>query len=143
MTVYQVYNPNDNISMMVGWYQSNRLKQMELRYLDATGVTTLSNSGGWEGITTYLTNTLGPPSMVGTNVPIVATQAGLNTSNAVFNGVWIFPRVNRQLNYLAYTNMAFINLNEPKPVDKNGNEIHKKKPAKPTPTPTDTPGISI
>jgi hypothetical protein len=138
MTIYQIYNPNENISMMIAWYQDNRLKKTELRYLNAAGVATLTNSGGWDGIANYLTNKFGPPSMVGTNVPIVATQDGLKSTNAVFNGVWVFSRVNRQLNYLAYTNMAFINLNEPKPVNKKGKVIHKKSP-KP---PSDTPGIS-
>jgi len=142
MLVYQVYNPNANISMFIAWYQTNRMKQMEMRYLDAQGVATLSNSGGWQGIESFLTEKFGPPSMVGSNVPIVATQAGLNPTNAVFNGTWIFSRVNRQLNYLAYTNMGFISLIEPKPTDKNGKVIKKKK-SKPTPTPSDNPGLSI
>jgi hypothetical protein len=140
-TVYQVYNPNPNVSMMIGWYLTNQMKQMELRYLDAPGINTLSNSGGWQGIQTYLTDKLGPPSMEGTNVPITATQDGLSPTNATFNGVWIFSGVNRQLNYLAYTNMAFINLKEINPYSKK-KWVVKNQKEKPSPTPENNPGIS-
>lgn len=140
-TVYQVYNPNPNVSMMIGWYLTNRMKQIELRYIDGPGATCLSNSGGWDGILNYLTNEFGTASMTGTNVPIVATQAGLRTTNAVFNGVWIFSRVNRQLNYLAYTNMAFINLKEINPYKNKYHKIKNQK-GKPSPAPADNPGFT-
>jgi len=140
-TVYQVYNPNPNVSVMIGWYLTNRMKQVEFRYLDGPGATCLSNSGGWNGILTYLMNEFGTASMTGTNVPIVATQAGLRQSNAVFNGVWIFSRVNRQLNYLAYTNMAFINLKEINPYNNKYHTIKNQK-GKPSPTPADNPGFT-
>lgn len=140
-TVYQLYNPNPNVSMMIGWYLTNRMKQMELRYLDAVGVNSLSNSGDWKGIASYLTNKFGSPSMIGTNVPIVATQAGLSATNAVFNGVWVFSRVNRQLNYLAYTNKAFINLKAIDPYNNKYRKIKNQK-GKPSPTPANNPGFT-
>lgn len=140
-TVYQVYNPNPNVSMMIGWYMTNRLKQLELRYMDSPGATCLSNSSGWKGIFSYLTNEFGAPSMVGTNVPIVATQAGLSSTNAVFNGVWVFSRVNRQLNYLAYSNMAFVNLKEINPSKNKYHKIKNQK-GKPSPQPADNPGFT-
>ncbi len=140
-TVYQVYNPNPNVSMMIGWYMSNSLKQLELRYMDSPGATCLSNSSGPQGILSYMTNEFGTPSMVGTNVPIVATQAGLSATNAVFNGVWIFSRVNRQLNYLAYSNMAFINLKEINPSKNKYHKIKNQK-GKSSPAPADNPGFT-
>lgn len=140
-TVYQVYNPNPNVSAMISWYLTNRMTEIELRYQDAPGATCLSNSGGWNGILSYLTNEFGTPSMTGTNVPIVATQGGLRQTNAVYNGVWIFSRVNRQLNYLAYTNMAFINLKEINPYKNKYHKIKNQK-GKPSPTPADNPGIT-
>jgi len=104
MDLYEVFNPNPHISQLLAWYLDKKLKQMELRYFNSGGVDTLSISGGWEGLRDSMINDFGPPSRFGRNVPVVATMAGLDPTTASFNGEWIFSRINRQLNYIAYEN---------------------------------------
>lgn len=103
--IYEVFNPNPHISMMILWYEGKpkkqTLKQVELRYFDGSGVETLKNSGGWQGIRDYIIQYYGPPSMFGPEVPVVATQAGLDPTTATFNGMWDFSRINRQMNFIA------------------------------------------
>lgn len=144
--IYQIFNPNPHISMAVVWFRKNRAEKIELRYIDAPGVNSLTVSGGWQGILDYMVDIYGPPSETGPQVPVVATVDGLDPTKALFNGAWIFSRVQRQLNYIATTNsqgaLAVVTLQEVLPP-----ETKKKKPKKgelPSPTPipiTPNPGF--
>ncbi len=104
MMVFQIFNPNPHISMMLAWYENNRLKKVELRYFNAGAVDTLTVSGGWDGLMNALMKDFGPPSEFGPKVTVVATQAGIDPTAAQFNGVWFFSRVDRQLNYVTVNN---------------------------------------
>ncbi len=101
MDVYEIYNPIPQISNMVASFYENKLRKLEIRYFDGPGVNTLTRAGGWTGIRNYLMESYGPPSRFGNDVPIVASQKGLQVQFAKFNGEWIFSRVQRQLNYIA------------------------------------------
>lgn len=138
--IYEVFNPNSHISLMILWYEGKpkkqTLKQIELRYFHGSGVETLTISGGWQGIRDYMIQYYGPPSMFGPDVPVVATQAGLDPKTAVFNGAWNFSRINRRLNYIANVTekggvavVTAMDTTEPKKTSK------EKKEAKAAPTP--------
>ncbi len=101
MDVYEIYNPIPQISNMRASFYENKLRKLEIRYFDGPGVNTLTRAGGWMGIRNYLMESYGPPSRFGDEVPIVASQKGLQARFAKFNGEWIFSRVQRQLNYIA------------------------------------------
>lgn len=101
MDVYEIYNPIPQISNMVASFYENKLRRLEIRYFDGPGVNTLTRAGGWVGIRDYLMESYGPPSRFGNDVPVVASQKGLQTKYAKFNGEWIFSRAKRQLNYIA------------------------------------------
>lgn len=101
MDVYEIYNPIPQISNMVASFYENKLRKLEIRYFDGPGVNTLSRAGGWVGIRDYLMESYGPPSRFGDQVPIVASQKGLQARYAKFNAEWIFSRAQRRLNYLA------------------------------------------
>ncbi len=101
MDVYEIYNPIPQISNMVASFYKNKLRKLEIRYFDGPGVNTLSRAGGWVGIRDYLMESYEPPSRFGDQVPIVASQKGLQTRYAKFNGEWIFSRAQRRLNYIA------------------------------------------
>jgi hypothetical protein len=98
--VYEVFNATANISEIKAWYLDNKLKRIELRYFNGSGVNTLARAGGWDGIRNYLMNKYGPPSRFGSDVPIVATKGLWNVKYAKFNGEWIFSRIKRQINYV-------------------------------------------
>jgi hypothetical protein len=142
MDVYEVYNPNSHISIMLAWYLQNKLRKVELRYFNSNGVDSLKVSGGWEGIRDDLIEYYGPPSNFGPNIPVVATQEGLDPQLAKFNGVWIFSRVNRQVNFIAFsdetgTGSGFVNITNTTPLTKKENKATKPFPgAKPPPPPT-------
>ncbi len=101
MDVYEIYNPIPQISNMVASFYQNKLRKLEIRYFNGPGVNTLERAGGWVGIRDYLMESYGPPSRFGDQVPVVASQKGLQTKYAKFNGEWIFSRVQRRLNYIA------------------------------------------
>jgi hypothetical protein len=101
MDVYEIYNPIPQISNMQASFYENKLRKLEIRYFDGPGVNTLTRAGGWMGIRNYLMESYGPPSRFGSDVPIVASQKGLQVRFAKFNGEWVFSRVQRQLNYIA------------------------------------------
>jgi len=136
MDVYQVFNPNPHISTLIAWYQKKKLHKLELRYFNASGVETLKVSGGWEGLQKDLFDYFGPPSEFGPQVPL-ATAMKLDPQAAKFNGVWIFSRVHRQLNYTAEddgkSGVAVITLTDTTPPKK------KKKSKKNQPDPNAPP----
>ncbi len=101
LDVYEIYNPIPQISNMVASFYQGKLRKLEIRYFNGPGVNTLTRAGGWIGIRDYLMDSYGPPSRFGDEVPVVASQKGLQTEYAKFNGEWIFSRVQRQLNYIA------------------------------------------
>ena len=142
MDAYEVYNPNSHISIMLASYLQNRLRKVELRYFDSNGVDSLKVSGGWEGIRNDLIKYYGPPSKFGPDVPVVATQQGLDPKLAKFNGVWIFSRVKRQVNFIAFsdetgTGSGFINVLNTTPLTKKEDKATKPFPsAKPPPDPS-------
>jgi len=143
MDVYEVYNPNSHISMMLAWYLKNHLKWVELRYFNSSGVSTLKISGGADGIRDFCIDRYGPPSRFGPDVPVVATQAGLDPKLAKFNGMWVFSRVDRQVNLITFEDAsgagsAFFSIrNTAAPTKK---EIKQRGPfpkAEPPPAPSD------
>lgn len=99
--IYEIYNPNDQISIALAYFQNDRLKKLEIRYFDGPGIATLSRAGGWDGIRDYICSRFGPPSRTGENVPLATDYYGIKTSAAKFNGEWLFTRKNRRLNYVA------------------------------------------
>lgn len=99
--IYEIFNPNSQISVALAYYVDNKLVRLELRYYNGPGNNSLSRSGGWMGIRDYLVEKFGPPSRVGPEVPIVSTQQGLRSQFAKCNAEWIFSRVDRKLNYVA------------------------------------------
>lgn len=101
MVVYEIFNPTPQVSKAIAFYHEDRLRKLELRYFDGPGARTLQRAGGWAGIRDYLIARYGPPSRFGTEAEIVTNQPGLKAEFAKFNGVWIFSRINRQLNYVA------------------------------------------
>ena len=101
--IYEIYNPNDQISIAIAYFQNNRLVKLEFRYFDGPGIATLSRAGGWTGIRDYVCSRFGPPSRTGANVPLATDYYGLKASVAKFNGEWVFSRKDRKLNYIAST----------------------------------------
>lgn len=101
--IYEIYNPNDQISIAIAYFSGDRLVKLELRYFDGPGIRTLSRAGGWAGLRDYLCTKFGPPSRAGNNVALVTEFYGLKPEYAKFNGEWIFSRLNRRVNYVAFT----------------------------------------
>jgi len=101
--IYEIYNPNPQISLALAYFSDNRLKRLEMRYFDGGMANTLSRSGGWVGLKNYLIGKFGPPSRTGANVPLATDVPGLKPQNAQFNGEWIFSRQSRRLNYIAFS----------------------------------------
>jgi len=104
--VYEIYNPNSQISVALAYYVDNKLARLEMRYYNGPGYNSLSRSGGWMGIRDYLVDKFGPPSRVGPDVPIVTTQQGVRGQYAKCNAEWIFSRVDRKLNYVALSDAS-------------------------------------
>ncbi len=99
--VYEINAPVPQISTIVAFLREGRIVRMELRYFDGRNADTLTRAGGWTGIRDYILDNFGAPTRIGANVPLQTLQPGLNPRYAKFNGVWNFPTVNRQLNYVA------------------------------------------
>jgi len=143
--VYQVFNPNTHISAAIFWYEANRLRNVELRYVNGSGVETLNLAGGWVGIRESLFTDFGPPSAFGPGVVITAKLPGLDAATAKFNGVWFFTRVNRQLNYTAMSDdetgngVAAITVLDTKPLKKS-QQPKKTFPKEQPPPPESAPG---
>ena len=81
----------------------------------------------------------GPPSRFGTDAPVVTRQPGLDPRYAKFNGVWLFTRASRQLNYIAMygrgsgvTNVTIADMS-PLP------EVRPAATPRPTPSPMPQP----
>lgn len=101
--VYDIYNPNSQISIALAYFSGDRLKRLEFRYFDGPTIRTLSRAGGWMGVRDYLIARFGPPSREGRDVRIVTDVPGLKAEHAKFNGEWIFSRQHRQLNFVAFS----------------------------------------
>lgn len=135
--VYEVFNATPTISEIKAWYLDNKLRRVELRYFNGSGVNTLTRAGGWEGIRNYLMNKYGPPSRFGSDVPILATKGEWNVKYAKFNGEWIFSRIRRQVNYVVMSDAAggigVVTVMDTTPV------VVPKMVAEPTPAPVVAP----
>lgn len=144
MDLFEVYNPNAHISMMLCWYLEKSMRQMELRYFDGGGVQTLTISGGWEAIRDDLIRDLGPPSRFGPEVPVVATMSDLDPMQAAFNGQWIFSRVHRTLSFIAFesgdTGIAVLTIQDTTPPTKKQLKKEKPFPQAESPPGSTTPG---
>jgi len=118
--VFEIFNPSPEISTMVAFFANDRLHKIELRYFDGPTARTLSRSGGWLGIRDYLIQKFGPPSRIGNEVEMVATQPGIRKEFAKFHGEWIFSRVDRLVNYIALSDngegVAVITMMDSRPV---------------------------
>jgi hypothetical protein len=99
--VYEIYKPNPQISMLLLTFREDRLWKMELRYFNGPTERTLTATGGWNGLRDILIKRFGPPVKVGPGVPQLHTLSGLNAGYARFNGVWDFPKIFRQMQYVA------------------------------------------
>lgn len=104
--VYDIYNPNAQISLAKAYFAGGKLKRLELLYFDGPNVRTLSGAGGWEGVKAYLVSKFGPPSRMGKDVAVATDDPGVKAATAKFNGEWIFSRQNRQLNFIADSGSA-------------------------------------
>lgn len=98
--IYEIYNPNEQISTAVAYFTADKLKKLELRYFNGDRIRTLAKAGGWDGLRDYLITRFGPVSRAGKDVPLQTTQPGIKVEYAKFNGEWIFSRQNRQINYV-------------------------------------------
>lgn len=127
--VYDIYNPNSQISLAKAYFAGDRLKRLEFRYFDGPNIRTLSRAGGWAGLKDYLISRFGPPSREGPDVRVVTDVPGLKPQYAKFNGEWIFSRQNRQLNYIV--------LSDPS----GGIGVVTLQDTTPAPTPTPVPVI--
>ncbi len=101
LEVYEIYKPNAQISMLVLTFRDGKLWKMELRYFKGPTESTLAATGDWNGLRDILIKRFGPPVKVGVGVPQLHTLRGLNPAYARFNGVWDFPKINRQMQYIA------------------------------------------
>ena len=101
LEVYEIYKPNAQISMLVLTFRDGKLWKMELRYFKGPTESTLAATGDWNGLRDILIKRFGPPVKVGIGVPQLHTLRGLNPAYARFNGVWDFPKINRQMQYIA------------------------------------------
>lgn len=101
LVIYDIFNPAPQVSRALATFYRGRLHRLELRYFDGQGIRTLSKAGGWAGIRDFLIARYGPPSRFGPDVPLATRQPGLDPRYAKFNGVWLFTRASRQLNYVA------------------------------------------
>ena len=99
--VYEIYKPNAQISMLLLTFREDRLWKMELRYFNGPTERTLTATGGWNGLRDILIKRFGPPVKVGPDVPQLHTLSGLNSRYSRFNGVWDFPKISRQMQYIA------------------------------------------
>lgn len=146
MDVYQVFNPNAHISTLIAWYQKKKLKKLELRYFNASGVETLKISGGWEGLKKELFDYFGPPSQFGPQVPL-ATAMKIDPEAAKFNGEWIFSRVHRQLNYVTEDDgkdgVAVITVTDTSPPKKKKEKDGGVPNVPPPPATQPGPGFSV
>lgn len=100
---YEIYNPSPQISMAVAYFRNDRLKKLELRYYDSATLHTLARAGGWVGLRDYMINKFGNPSRFGPEIPLETYVGGLQPKNAQFNGEWIFSRINRKINFIAFS----------------------------------------
>jgi hypothetical protein len=50
LEVYEVYKPNQYISMLILTFRDNRLWKMELRYFNGPTERTIAATGGWDGL---------------------------------------------------------------------------------------------
>ena len=134
---YEIYNPNPQISTAVAYFYNGRLKKLELRYYDSATIHTLTRAGGWAGLRNYLVSRFGNPSRVGPDIPLETYVGGLQPKYAQFNGEWIFSRVNRKVNYIAFSDhrggLALITFTDTTPIPTTPTI------AQPTPTPKPVP----
>ena len=135
--IYEIYNPNDQISIAIAYFQHDRLKKLEIRYFDGPGISTLSRAGGWEGLRDYICSRFGPPSRTGAGVALATDYYGLKPEGAKFNGEWVFSRKNRKVNYVAFSDakggLGIVTVSDVTP-------IVVPKP-RPTPTPVLIPKV--
>lgn len=99
--IYEIYKPNQYISMLVLTFQDGRVRKMELRYFNGPTEHTLTTAGGWDGLRDYLVKRFGPPTRTGADVPQINDMKGLNAGYSRFNGEWLFPKVFRRVHYIA------------------------------------------
>ncbi|MCX7868432.1 MAG: hypothetical protein N2322_00630, partial [Terrimicrobiaceae bacterium] len=136
IVIYDIFNPAPQVSRALATFHRGQLHRLELRYFDGQGIRTLSKAGGWVGIRDYLMARYGPPSRFGPDVPLATSQPGLDPRYAKFNGLWLFTRAQRQLNYVAMygrgSGVAIVTI-------ANSNPLPTPK-STPTPIPNPTPG---
>lgn len=122
LEVFEITDPIPQISMIVAFFHDAKIKRMELRYFDGPTTKSLRRSGGWTGIRDYMIEKFGSPTATGAKVPVAATQKGLNAQYAKFNGVWDFPNVSRQLNFIALADnkggVGVVNIADTRPIPK-------------------------
>lgn len=137
---YEIFNPSPQVSIAKASFYRGALCRLELRYFDGPGARTLTRAGGWVGIREYLIEKYGPPSKFGPDVPVETTQAGVSGRYAKFNGVWIFSRVKRQLNYVALSDgkggVGVVTISDTTPIPASpAPSAPPPPPAKPNPPP--------
>ncbi len=154
MVVYQVFNPNPQISAMILWYKPEKqkkntvehLKKMELRYFDVGEVRTLTAAGGVNGLEKILFSWFGPPSQFGPGVPL-ATSMDVDAKKAKFNGVWHFTRVHRQLNFIGDATpgagVAVLTLTDTTPPPASKKKGKNAQPENLSPAASSGPGFSV
>lgn len=99
--VYEIYQPNEYISLAVAYFTNDRLYKLELRYFDGGSIRTLTKAGGWAYLRDYLVKRFGPPTQTGHKVQVATDQRGINPAFAKANMQWLYPEVQRKLNYIA------------------------------------------
>lgn len=103
---FNLLDPLPQISKLALFFRNDVLRRMEVRYFNGPTTSTLRRAGGWKGILEHIQARYGPPTKTGPGVRVVSTQPGLRAQYAKFNGVWEFPSVARQLNFIAMEDSA-------------------------------------
>jgi len=133
---FRIMNPVPQISMLVAMFRENSIRRLEIRYFNGPTTRSLARAGGWRGILEVLESRYGMPTETGPGVPVVAGQPGLNATYAKFNGVWKFPAVRRQLNFIAMEDsrggVAIVTVSDTTPEIRRAAAVTR---ATPTPTP--------
>ena len=101
LEVYEIYKPNAQISMLVLTFRDGKLWKTELRYFKGPTESSFTATRDWNGLRDIFIKRFGPPVKVGVGVPQLHAQLGLNPAYARFNGVWDFPKINRQMQHIA------------------------------------------
>jgi len=134
---FHILTPAPQISMIALFFRNDILRRIDIRYFDGPTARTMRRAGGWRGILQHIESRYGAPSETGAKVLVASTQPGLKAQYAKFNGVWSFPKIRRQLNFIAMEDgrggVAIVTASDTTPEVRRAVAV-----VRPTPTPVPT-----